>query len=177
MDLLIEPDGYEKRPLPEPEARLLEAAPLPAPEPRYHHPSETDRSQDGQAWLKALALVVVAAAAIFLLVLFARWVYHEVHDNNSNNSGQGSSSQNSPAKSNGQNAGSSSGGSHSSSSQSSSAGSSSASGSSSGAGQTGGSQLADTGPGNVAAVFIASSLAAAGLHYIISLRRFSKNRV
>ncbi|MBX4190828.1 hypothetical protein KW794_01950, partial [Candidatus Saccharibacteria bacterium] len=37
-----------------------------------------------------------------------------------------------------------------------------------------GKSLPNNGPGNVIAIFAGSTLAAAGLHYIISLRRFNK---
>lgn len=125
------------------------------------------REEDGQSLVQTIVMVIGAIILVFLLVIFARWVYHKVHNNNatentgtlqlpqesSNSSNQSTNSQPSSSSSTGTNSGSSS----------------------TSSGATNSKALANTGPGNVAAVFAGSTLAAAGLHYIISLRRFSKS--
>jgi cytoskeletal protein RodZ len=130
------------------------------------------QSQDGQSLIQLFVMILGAIVLVILLVLFARWIYHKVHhnseptsvttsqqakENESSNSQQGANSQSS-------NSSNSSGSNNSGSSSSNSSGSSN-------------NSLPNNGPGNVIAIFAGSTLAAAGLHYIISVRRFSKNGV
>jgi hypothetical protein len=124
------------------------------------------RREEGQSILQTIIMVIGGIILVILLVLFARWVYHKVHNNDQINT---SGTVQAPEYSSGSNQ---SGASTQPSTQNNpSSSSSSTSGSSSQNGKT----ITNTGPGNVVAVFAGTTLAAAGLHYIISLRRFNKN--
>ena len=143
------------------ESEKDQKGPLPQPEPR-RRPAATPPNDEGDPnWLRELAILVIAVIIIILLVLLARWIYHEVHHKN-NNSGA-STSQKTPAKASGSKQSTAKKGGKTSAGSSNKAGSS--------------SQIANTGPGNVVAIFIGSSLAAAGLHYIISVRRLIKEEI
>lgn len=123
---------------------------------------------NGRQWLRIVALILLAAVIIFLLVLLARWIYHEVHGGTqtktgtsqeqkkgqSGNSSSGASDQGSPAAL----PGGTSGGANNSNT-----------------GSNNQASLPNNGPGDVAAIFVGASLAAAGLHYIVSLRRFARS--
>jgi hypothetical protein len=136
-------------------------------EPRYVPATATlpiEKTEHGQAWLRLVATVLGAIILIAIIVLLARWIYHASHHKAV---GTTSTSQTPKASTNlkvsGQAAGSTDNNTASSSTNTNPA--------------TPNPQITNTGPGNVAAIFVGSSLAAAGLHYIISLRRFSRNRV
>ena len=126
------------------------------------------RTEHGQSLAQTIAMVIVAIILVILLVLFARWIYHKVHHPSINGA---STSANKPSKQSPNS--SSSGPSHQNGPNSSSSNNQNSSSTSN---SSGSKALANTGPGNVAAIFVGSAIAAAGLHYIISLRRFNKNR-
>ena len=109
--------------------------------------------QRGQSMLRVIIIALVAVILFVAIVLLARWVYHKSHHKNQP---AAATSQKTPA----------------SSSQNPTSGAQSAGGNSS---TPQPNSTPNTGPGNVVAIFVGSSLAAAGLHYIISVRRFSKN--
>jgi uncharacterized membrane protein YgcG len=154
---------------------------LAEPEPRYHTAElPVEKTEHGQSWPRILAGVLLAIVLIILVVLLARWIYHRSHHavqtppaasqsqklNASGSSESGVQSDNS---------GTSSGSSSGSSSNSGSSSSSSSGGGSSSSSNPNSSKISNTGPGNVAAVFVGTTLAAAGLHYLISVRRFARN--
>jgi ABC-type Fe3+-siderophore transport system permease subunit len=124
------------------------------------------RREEGQSILQTIIMVIGGIILVILLVLFARWLYHKVHHNDQISTSGTVQAPENPS-------GSSQPGANTlpSPQNSPSSGSSSNSGSSSQNGKV----ITNTGPGNVAAIFAGTTLAAAGLHYIISLRRFNKN--
>lgn len=146
------------------EHALVLTEPVPQDQVEAHQADE-----DGQSLLQTIVMVIGAIILVILLVLFARWLYHEVHHSDQSNTGgtvqlpQESTNPNTQTQPSPNQPSNNSGGSSSSGGQASSTS------------QNGGKPLANTGPGNVAAVFAGSTLAAAGLHYIISLRRFSRS--
>ena len=140
-------------------------------EPRYVPTTATlpiERTEHGHAWLRLVATILAAIILIAVIVFLARWIYHSSHKKAV---GTTSTTLKVPAAS-----------SSSNTSQTPAAPTSSSNPpqTSSGTPTTPGvtnTQITNTGPGNVAAIFVGSSLAAAGLHYIISIRRFSRNRI
>lgn len=145
---------------------------------RRNQPSELPESQveyressNAKRWLTLLIYIVVALAVAVLVVLAGRWLYHQVHDTSSPNPAPVAPK---------------------STDQGKKAAPNSSSGSKPGSNQSGGSKsggtssnngnkpapspgaLPNNGPGDVIALFIGSSLAAAGLHYAIALRRANK---
>ena len=150
----------------EPE-REAEQGALPEPEPRYK-PVElpAKRSEHGQAWIRIAAATVVAVILVILIVLLARFIYHKAH----NHAGPAPAvTQNTPAISNN----------NPKTSPAPAASPTPSSSNSNGAntGQNAGSnssKISNTGPGNVVAIFAGASLAAAGLHYLVSVRRSAK---
>lgn len=140
---------------------LVLTEPVPEREP------ENEIEEDGQSLMQTVIMIIGAIILIILLVLLARWIYHAVSDNGQPTSGTGSGTGQLPQEqgsSNSQSAGGQPSGNPGSSSSNNKAPSN----------QNNGKPLTNTGPGNVAAIFAGSTLAAAGLHYIISLRRFNK---
>jgi cytoskeletal protein RodZ len=123
------------------------------------------RREEGQSLVQTIIMVIGAIILVILLVLFARWLYHKVHNGDQSTTGgttqlpESSSPQQSQSALNQQL--------DNQSNPSPNSGSSSS--------NQNGKTITNTGPGNVAAIFAGSTLAAAGLHYIISLRRFNKN--
>jgi hypothetical protein len=144
-----------------------EQKPVPVePEPRYVPQTASlpvQKSEHGQTWLRTLAAILAALVLIVLIVLLARWIYHKTHHTVAPTPTTGQQSPARPA-SNTQ-----------SGAQPASGGSSAAQPSPSPSGSAANPPIANTGPGNVVAIFAGVSLAAAGLHYIITVRRFSKN--
>lgn len=115
---------------------------------------------DGQPWLRILGAVLAAIIILFLLAILARWIYHLVTNDNQP---APPTSQNNPA----------------SSGQKKQPGATNtpAPSDNSGSSATGGNQnLPNNGPGDVAAIFVGVSLAAAGLHFIYSLRKDARQR-
>jgi ABC-type Fe3+-siderophore transport system permease subunit len=142
--------------------------PLPEPEPRYQTAAlPIDKSEHGQAWLRLLAAILIGLVLVVLIVLLARWIYHKSHHAvqpvpaTSQKSGAQSNLKVTP------------GGQTQTSNNPSSSSPSNPSTPSSSA-SSGSTQITNTGPGNVVAVFVGTSLAAAGLHFIISTRRANK---
>jgi hypothetical protein len=124
------------------------------------------RQEDGQSLIQTIVMIIGGIILVILLVLFARWVYHKAH--HSDTAPTVGTSQLPQQSSTGQ--------SQSALNQQLNNQSSSGSGNSqpsTGTNQNG-KAITNTGPGNVAAIFAGSTLAAAGLHYIISLRRFNQ---
>jgi cytoskeletal protein RodZ len=154
---------------------LIESEPqeqgiLPEPEPRYHTEIlPVKREEHGQTWLRTLVSILVGLILIVLIVLLARWIYHKAH-HSSVAVNPPTTAQNSPATSSSNTASgrppaSSSSGTPATASPNNSASSSAAAN----------SNLPNSGPGDVAAIFAGTALAATGLHYIVSLRRFSRS--
>ena len=139
---------------------------LPEPEPRYHTATLPEgRTEHGQSLVRLAVAIVAGIILIILIVLLARWIYHAAH--NSEPTPTPAPSVSTPATSNtDQNQPSSS---NSGSAPTASPNNQPAASSSS---QT---KLPNNGPGDVIGIFIGASLAAAGLHYIVSLRRFVKD--
>lgn len=143
---------------------------LPEPEPRYQTSTlPVKKTEHGQAWARLAAAIVAAIILIVLIVLLARWIYHKAHNHAT---GGTSTTQTRPSASVNNPSSSSASGQSSSNSSANSSGSSNQTGTSNNPTTPG--QITNTGPGDVAAIFLASSLAAAGLHYIVSVRRFAK---
>jgi len=144
---------------------------LAEPEPRYHTASlPIEKTEHGQSLLRTLAAILVGLVLIVLIVLLARWIYHKTHHavvtaptttlrtpaSSSANTSSGAQPANNSATVGPQTA--------------------TTSPSTSGTpapttGSTGTKQITNTGPGETAAIFVGASLAAASLHYIVSLRR------
>lgn len=142
-----------------------ERVPEPA-EPRARVNREDVDTENGQSLLRVILLALAAIILVVLIVLFARWIYHVTHKNVQ------------PAPANTKKLPAQPSGSASNqtakNTQSSSAASSSGAGSTSANSSGTSTKLPNNGPGDTAAIFAGASLAAAGLHYIISLRRFNK---
>lgn len=123
-------------------------------------PQPSKDSSGAAPIVRIIGLVIAGVVLVVLLVLAARWIYHKAHQNNTKPTSTtkttpAAPSTNQPA----QGAPTSPGTTTPPSSSSQNA------------------QLPNNGPGDVAAIFIGSSLAAAGLHYIITIRRFNKSGV
>ena len=138
---------------------------LTEPVPEDHTEPVHDASEGGQSILQAIIMVIGAIILVILLVLFARWIYHKVHNDQSKTAGVSQLPQPSSSNQSQPETGQPSGNQGSTATSNNSPSQPAA---------NPGKPLANTGPGNVAAVFAGSTLAAAGLHYIISLRRFNK---
>jgi cytoskeletal protein RodZ len=140
---------------------------LPEPEPRYHTASlPTEKTEHGQSIIQILAAVLAGLILIVLIVLLARWIYHKAH-HASVATPTPSTSQKTPATSYNN---------HTSGAQPSSSSSSAPATNNPASSAPSNTQITNTGPGDVAAIFAGVTLAAAGLHYIISLRRFSRGQ-
>jgi len=138
------------------------------PETVQERPGPTlhDVKEEGQTLLPTILWALAAVVLIFLLVLFARWVYHATRNNTAttppttvraptrssteekNQARENRQSDNQTATNNTENP--------------------------SNTGNN--SQLPNGGPGDIAAIFAGSSFAAAALHYIVSLRRQARMR-
>lgn len=141
----------------------MEQGILPEAEPRYHTAAlPLEKSEHGQGIVRILVSILVGLILIVLIVLLARWIYHKAHhasettppsttlkvpasssDNSTNGARPGSGTPPTASPNNTSNPPSSSS-----------------------------TQITNTGPGDVAAIFVGTTLAAAGLHYILSVRRF-----
>lgn len=121
--------------------------------------------EDGQSMVQTIIMVIGAIILVVLLVLFARWIYHKVHNSSAEDTSAGTLQL--PESGNTYNP-------QSNTNQPTGSPNSTTTPPASNPQTTGGKSIANTGPGNVVAVFAASTLAAAGLHYIVSLRRFNK---
>jgi len=146
------------------------------PEPRYISSpasSQATKTEHGQAWLRVIAGILIALILIVSIVFFARWVYQKTHNNSQTKGPETSqttgdiSSRNKTSESQLQGSGSTN-----------PAGAADSSGSSTTSSGTvtpndgnANSQISNTGPGNVAAVFVGTALISGGLHYIITIRR------
>lgn len=136
-----------------------------SPEPVYSENNpQSPQSEEGQSLLQTIIMIAAGIILVILLVLFARWLYHKVHHTakitNTGSQSQPAPSYPAPSSQPGAN------------SQQPSTNNPSASGTT----NTQANGLPNSGPGNVAAIFAASTLAAAGIHYIASLRRFAGNK-
>jgi cytoskeletal protein RodZ len=145
---------------------------LPEPEPRYHTASlPVEKSEHGQSIVRILASILVGLILIVLIVLLARWIYHKAH-HASENTPPPSTTLKVPSNSSDKNTGVSRPG--SGAPQTASPNNSS---SPSATSSTTNQQITNTGPGDVAAIFVGATLAAAGLHYILSVRKFNQSQV
>jgi cytoskeletal protein RodZ len=140
------------------EYKSIKAAPA---QSRADYPAK--RSEDGQSILQTIIMIVAGLVLVILLVLFARWLYHKVHSSSSQPTVSVTSQPNDSGTASNQ---------PGTSTQAQPSNNSNTSKSSTSA--TPNSGLPNSGPGNVVAIFAGSTLAAAGLHYIVSLRRFNR---
>lgn len=140
---------------------------LPEPEPRYQTATlPVEKSEHGQSIVRILASILVGLILIVLIVLLARWIYHKAH--HSTVVTPPVTTQNTPETSPNRPA---------SGAQPSSGTPQTASPNNSpGTTPNSSTQITNTGPGDVAAIFIGVTLAAAGLHYILSIRKFSRDQ-
>jgi cytoskeletal protein RodZ len=148
----------------------LEQGVLPEPEPRYHTAIlPVEKSEHGQSIVRILASILVGLILIVLIVLLARWIYHKAHHASenvppsttlkvpassskpTNNNAQPQPGTGTPPTASPNNASNPPTGSN--------------------------TQITNTGPGDVAAIFVGTTLAAAGLHYILNVRKFSRGQV
>ncbi|HEX5448201.1 MAG TPA: hypothetical protein VFW90_03330 [Candidatus Saccharimonadales bacterium] len=131
-------------------------------------PVRSSIRQTAPRWLAGLIVLILIAGIIVGLIFAARAIYHHAHNNNPSNSSVNTT--NKPSKRpNGQ------ANNHSKNSKSTNTpepNNNSHSGSNTGQAAT---QVPNTGPGSVVAIFVGASLATAGLHYVISLRRFGRS--
>jgi len=149
---------------------------LPEELQQYYPAERKDRSW--LAWLLALGSLLVVVLLFVGIFFGVRWIYDRAHnkdkgkttiatsptDNNanqpaSNGSGSGSSTDNSSTANNG---------------ASNNSGSSSSTSTTTPPPSSSSSSLSNTGPGNLVAVFVVTSTAAAGLHYIYTRRKISE---
>lgn len=138
------------------EEKVVTAPPAdPPPAERVINSEHVETQSTRPPVLRIIAAIVIIAILAFLILLFARWLYHKIHHSASTDTG--GATLNVPEHPSG------AGNQNPAQPQPSTTTPPSTSNS-----------LPNNGPGNVAAVFAASALAAAGLHYIISLRRFNK---
>lgn len=122
------------------------AAVPPIPEHEFHE-------QDGRHWPVTLMYIVLAFLVACLVVFAGRWIYRKTTHQTTTSGAPSTSDNNKPP----------------STPQSGTTGSPT---SGTGQSQTT-SQLPNNGPGDVAAIFVGVSLATAGIHYIVSIRRFN----
>jgi hypothetical protein len=119
------------------------------------YPIETEEEPTAERnWPMLLALAIAAIALLTLLFFAGRWVYHEVHHTSKVKPTPvitKKPSELAPA-----------------SGKSSTSGTPPTPGTQS---SDGSGQLPNTGPANVIAIFLASSFAAASLHYVVALRK------
>ena len=149
----------------------MEQSVLPEPEPRYHTATmPVEKTEHGQGIVRILASILVGLILIVLIVLLARWIYHKAH-HASETTPTPSTTLKVPSASSNKNTGGSRPG--SGTPQTASPNNSSSASTPSATNQ----QITNTGPGDVAAIFVGTTLAAAGLHYILSVRRFSRSQV
>jgi len=148
----------------------IEQSVLPEPEQRYHTATlPVEKSEHGQGLIRIVASILVGLILIVLIVLLARWIYHKAHHASETTPPPSTTLKvPSSASSNKNTSGSRPG---SGTPQTASPNNSSNSTSTP---STNNQQITNTGPGNVAAIFVGTTLAVAGLHYIISLRRFNQ---
>lgn len=138
---------------------------LTEPVPEGHTVAAHYEQEDGQSLVQTIIMVIGAIILVVLLVLFARWIYHKVHSDQTSTTGTSQS-----PLSTGSNQAQP--GVNQQPARPSNPGTSNGTSPQSAPNQN--KTITNTGPGNVVAVFAGSTLAAAGLHYIISLRRFNK---
>lgn len=124
-------------------------------------PTEPDYNEPGRNWLKLIGMVLAAIIVAVLLVLGARWVYNAITDSGTERTGSGQPADETKLP---QEPGATS----STSSTNANTGSSTTQTPRNNQTNT---SLPNSGPEHVAAVFAGSSLAGAGLHYIINRRR------
>lgn len=141
------------------ESEDKEQGALPEPEPRHKSEPPAKDSGSGQAVVRIVALVLAAIIIVILLIILARWIYHVAHHNSAPAASNSSSANKQPALPGAQ-----------SGARGTPAGGNKPSANSKTA-PAGGGKIADTGPGDVAGLFIGATLAAAALHFIISVRR------
>lgn len=145
--------------------------PLAEPEPRYQTTTlPVARTEHGHAWARLAAAIVLGVILIVLIVLLARWIYHKAHNHASPTP---PTSQNTPALSANNKSASPEPSSQPSNPSGTSSNSSNPNTKSNATSNP--SQITNTGPGDVAAIFVGASLVAGGLHYLITVRRFAKN--
>lgn len=135
---------------------------LPEPEPRYHTATlPSEKTEHGQGIVRIIAAILAGIILIVLIVLLARWIYHSAH--HAAVTPPPSTSLKTPAASSNNNA---NGATPSSGTPPTASPNNPPSAPSSSS-----PQITNTGPGDVAAIFAGTALAAAGLHYIVQLRR------
>ncbi|HEX5395062.1 MAG TPA: hypothetical protein VFW52_01800 [Candidatus Saccharimonadales bacterium] len=134
--------------------------------------------REGRPWLALLVYLVIALAVAAIIVLGGRWVYHKVRNEPAKETATTSTDKTSEQGAAADNEKSSSATSGTKKSGTSPPESPAASGSQSGTtgsqSSSSGSQtkeLANTGPGEVVALFVTVSIAAGGLHFIYRLRQ------
>lgn len=142
-------------------------------EPRYVSKTASlpaEKTEHGQAWLRILVISLATIVIIVLIVLFSRWVYQKI---NQKDQPAPAATQQTPAESSrnaqedSQPAGNAGGGSGPSTTPQ-------ANPNTPGANSP---PIANTGPGDVVAIFVGTTLAAGGLHYLISMRKNHKPNV
>jgi uncharacterized protein HemX len=123
-------------------------------------PREVSRSNIGL--LRVVLLVLLAVVLVVLIVLFARWLYHATyHNSQTTQTGTGSTSQaNTSLKK-----------------QSTNQTQASRPNPNAATTPANNPNLPNGGAGNVVAIFAGSTLAAAGLHYVINARRSNKSEL
>jgi cytoskeletal protein RodZ len=120
---------------------------------RIHKP------EDGQSLVQTIIMIIGGIILVVLLVLFARWVYHKVHNTDNAANTSGTLQINEPSSSSNPKPNTTTSPTPSSTPQTTPQN----------------NALPNNGPGNVIALFAGATLATAGLHYIISVRRFNKS--
>ena len=143
---------------------------------------EYNEESTAKRWVTLLIYIVLALAVAVLVVLAGRWVYHKVHNTSGSNpvpvapqgTSQGVISPNDTNKSQSGSSSGSSGSGGSKSNNSNSTNNTNNSGGTTARPSPSPDNLPNNGPGDVAALFVGSSLVASGLHYIVSQRRASR---
>jgi hypothetical protein len=138
---------------------------LPEPEPRYSTATlPSQKTEHGQGIVRIIAAILAGIILIVLIVLLARWIYHSAH--HAVTPAPPSTSLKTPAVSPDNNT----------SGAQPSSGTPPTASPNNPTSAPAAPQITNTGPGDVVAIFAGAALAAAGLHYIISVRRFSRGQ-
>lgn len=144
---------------------------LPESQVEYRDPNSAKR------WIMLLIYFIVALAIAVLVVLAGRWVYHKVHHTSNPNptpvAPQGTNRAKTPSSGSANNNANKKSATNNKSNKSGSSSSAANNGTGSNGSRPAPSPgaLPNNGPGDVIALFVGTSLVAAGIHYAAALRR------
>ena len=129
------------------------------------------RVRSGRPWLALLLYLLIALVVAIIIVLGGRWLYHTLRSEPAKQTTTSNTDKTAEQKAQTQGEKTESSSSNKSSNSSSSAQSSNSESQTDNSSSESSGELANTGPGQVAALFVTVTLAVSGLHFIYSLRR------